>query len=74
VGDMLFLTDAQNVKNCLTYFNFNWPEVLKKVFLSMLSHHVLLDEILIADDGSDDQTRTLIAIFENKLPIPIRHF
>jgi glycosyltransferase involved in cell wall biosynthesis len=32
------------------------------------------DEILIADDGSDDDTKQMILKFSARIPIPIKHF
>ncbi len=53
---------------------YNWHQALELVLLSVKKQNVLPDEILIADDGSTDETKTLITSFQKELPIPIHHF
>jgi len=53
---------------------FNWPEALQLVLTSLLQQTILPDEIIIADDGSDEATRHTINLFRKKFPIPVRHF
>jgi glycosyltransferase involved in cell wall biosynthesis len=53
---------------------YNWPEALDLVLKSALSQTHLPDEILIADDGSRDETKQLVGQFQQKGPVPIRHF
>jgi glycosyltransferase involved in cell wall biosynthesis len=53
---------------------YNWPKSLDLVLKSALSQTHLPDEILIADDGSRDETKQLIEQFLQKSPIPIRYF
>lgn len=52
---------------------YNWPSALRLVLESVLQQVVRPDEILIADDGSKEETKNLIAEFQKKSPIPIRH-
>lgn len=53
---------------------YNWPEALRLVLESVLTQHVLPDEIVIADDGSGEPTKAVIDAFRQKSPIPVRHF
>lgn len=53
---------------------YNWPEALRLVLQSILRQTYMPDEIIIADDGSRDDTRTLIDSFRDKFPVPLRHF
>lgn len=53
---------------------YNWPQALKLVLDSILHQTILPDEILIADDGSDELTKQLIDSYRQKLTIPIKHF
>ncbi len=53
---------------------YNWPQALELVLLSVKRQSTLPNEVLIADDGSTDETKTLIATFQKIFPIPIRHF
>ncbi|GHE43571.1 glycosyltransferase family 2 protein [Sphingobacterium griseoflavum] len=48
---------------------YNWPEALELVLLSVAKQSVLPDQIVIADDGSDQRTAALIAGFRRDLPI-----
>lgn len=53
---------------------YNWPQALNLVLKSALSQTQLPNEILIADDGSNAETKQLIEQFQKNSPIPIRHF
>jgi len=53
---------------------YNWPEALELVFKSILRQSVKVNEILIADDGSDDRTKAMIAAFRGGTTIPVKHF
>lgn len=53
---------------------YNWPQALELVLKSALSQTVFPDEILIADDGSREETKELIAQFQVKSPVTIQHF
>jgi glycosyltransferase involved in cell wall biosynthesis len=48
---------------------YNNPEWLKKVLWGYLSQSVIPDEIIIADDGSGEETRLLINSFSDRLPV-----
>lgn len=52
---------------------YNWPEALEQTLLSVQRQVVLPDEVIIADDGSKEQTRALIARFQEKFPVPLHH-
>lgn len=53
---------------------YNWPEALNLVLQSALKQTKLPNEILIADDGSKEETKNLIEKFQLVSSIPIRHF
>jgi glycosyltransferase involved in cell wall biosynthesis len=48
---------------------YNNPEWLKKVLWGYLSQSMIPDEIIIADDGSGEETRVLINSFRDRLPV-----
>lgn len=50
---------------------YNWPEALELLLLSVLNQTVLPNEVIIADDGSRDNTKQLIEDFQIKFPIPL---
>jgi glycosyltransferase involved in cell wall biosynthesis len=62
------------MKTSLLISTYNWPRALELVLLSAANQKVMPDEILIADDGSTEETKDLIESFKKKLLIPIYHF
>jgi glycosyltransferase involved in cell wall biosynthesis len=52
---------------------YNWPKALNLVLLSVLNQRQLPTEIVIADDGSKEETKNLIDSYRDKLSIPIKH-
>ena len=63
-----------NYTSALLISTYNWPESLNLVLKSVLRQSVLPNEILIADDGSKNETKQLIEDFQKKCVIPIKHF
>ncbi len=52
---------------------YNWKEALELSLLSVLKQTKLPDEIIIADDGSQNDTKKLIEKFTKESPVPIIH-
>ncbi|MEI6946001.1 glycosyltransferase family 2 protein [Paraflavisolibacter sp. H34] len=52
---------------------YNWPSALRLCLQSVLEQVVLPDEIIIADDGSGAETGALVADFQRRSPVPLRH-
>lgn len=52
---------------------YNWPAALCLCLVSIRNQSVLPNEIIIADDGSRDDTRTLIEKETKNFPVPIIH-
>lgn len=52
---------------------YNWQEALELLLLSVLNQTVLPNEVIIADDGSREETKQLIASFQRKFPVPLIH-
>ncbi len=53
---------------------YNWKEALELVLLSALNQTILPDEIIVADDGSKEDTQLLISNFSKQFShIPIIH-
>ena len=63
----------QNLTVSLIITTYNRPDALQKVLHSILTQTVLPQEILIADDGSTNETAQVITQFAKKSPIPVRH-
>lgn len=52
---------------------YNWPDALELVFESILLQKKLPDEVIIADDGSGEETTNLINRYKKLLHIPVKH-
>lgn len=61
------------MKTSLIISTYNWPQALKLVLKSVKNQSELPDEVLIADDGSTEETRQLISDFQKNFPVPIIH-
>ncbi len=60
--------------NCtLIICTYNWPEALSLVLSSIASQSVLPNEIIVADDGSDESTAKVIEEISNQISTPIIH-
>lgn len=62
------------MRTALLISTYNWVESLELVLKSALLQTQFPNEILIADDGSNSQTKKLIEQFQQKNIIPIHHF
>jgi glycosyltransferase involved in cell wall biosynthesis len=60
-------------KSSLVTPTYNWPEALELLLLSIKNQRVLPDEVLIADDGSREETTILIQKFQVDFPVPLIH-
>ena len=61
------------MKISLVITTYNWPEALELVLLSLLKQSVLPCEILIADDGSSEETKKLIERYSIMFKSGINH-
>ncbi|MAN59391.1 MAG: glycosyl transferase [Flavobacteriaceae bacterium] len=61
------------MKTSLLISTYNWPEALELVLKSAENQSVLPDEILLADDGSREETTRLIETFKKGSSIPVVH-
>ncbi|MEM5539552.1 glycosyltransferase family 2 protein [Olleya sp. AS48] len=63
----------KHLKTTLLIATYNWPEALDLVLQSALNQSQLPDEVIIADDGSTNDTKVLIDSFKTKFEIPLIH-
>lgn len=61
------------LKTTLLISTYNWTEALQLVLLSAKNQTVQPSEILIADDGSKEETRFLVEEFIKNSATPVRH-
>lgn len=57
----------------LVIATYNWTEALHLCLLSVKQQIMLPKEVIIADDGSDDNTKNLIQKMQEDYPVPIVH-
>jgi glycosyltransferase involved in cell wall biosynthesis len=57
----------------LVITTYNWPKALEQVLTSVKNQQVLPLEVVIADDGSENETREMITHFQKLFPCPIQH-
>lgn len=64
---------STGIKISLIIATYNWPKALELTLLSVLAQKELPYEVVIADDGSKQETQEVINMFKNKLTIPLVH-
>ncbi|WP_407428816.1 glycosyltransferase family 2 protein [Arcticibacter sp.] len=52
---------------------YNWPEALNLCLISISKQCVLPNEVIIADDGSTEETRKLVQEHQLNFPVPLIH-
>ncbi|WP_207432864.1 glycosyltransferase family 2 protein [Sabulibacter ruber] len=60
-------------KCSLIISTYNWPKALDLCLQSVARQVLLPQEVLIADDGSGQETRELIEHFQKRFPVPLIH-
>lgn len=61
------------MKIAILVSTYNWPQALELSIRSILHQTQLPDEIIIADDGSDNKTKELIERLRQESPVSIIH-
>ncbi|MEZ4795891.1 MAG: glycosyltransferase family 2 protein [Flavobacteriaceae bacterium] len=61
------------MKTALLISTYNWPEALELVLKSLENQTIKPTEVLIADDGSADATKSLIETFKKQSSVLIKH-
>lgn len=62
-----------STKSSLIISTYNWPEALRLCLLSVKEQSVLPDEVIIADDGSTEETIDIIESIRPAFPVRIVH-
>ena len=57
----------------LVVTTYNRPDALELVLRSAAAQRELPDEVIVADDGSGEPTRALVARLAEGFPVPLRH-
>lgn len=70
---LTFRTFAGDMKTTLIISTYNFPVALNLCLESITRQTVLPDEVVIADDGSGEETRQLIGQWRQLLSMPVKH-
>lgn len=62
------------ITSTLIIATYNWHQALELVLISVQNQSILPSEIIIADDGSTEETKLLIKKFKSIFSIPLVHF
>lgn len=52
---------------------YNWPQALEKVLRALARQTLLPAEVIVADDGSGEDTRACLQRMAASYPVPLRH-
>ncbi len=52
---------------------YNRPDALRKVLKGLMHQLLMPDEVIIADDGSTEETRMAVSGIQDACPFPLRH-
>jgi len=52
---------------------YNWPQALELLLLSITKQTVMPNEVIVADDGSREDTKALLKKFQETFPVPLIH-
>ena len=66
-------THVSNPSNSIIVSTYNRPDALGKCVESIFYQSTLPDEIIIADDGSGEETQTMVQDLQRKSPVQIVH-
>ena len=69
----MFIFVDMKINASLVLSTYNWPEALELVLKSIAQQTLLPQEVIIADDGSKNDTKKLIEEIKKSFPIPILH-
>ena len=62
------------MKLSLIITTYNWPEALFLVLKSINNQTILPNEVIVADDGSQNETRKLIEMINESFDFEVNHF
>jgi glycosyltransferase involved in cell wall biosynthesis len=63
----------RSVHISLVISTYNWPQALDLVLRSVERQRRMPDEVLVADDGSGEETARLVAAWSERLCVPVHH-
>ncbi len=70
---VLDITGRSTMKISVIVTTYNSPDFLRKVLDSLLVQSRMPDEVIIADDGSGEETAAVVRTFTEKAPFAVHH-
>lgn len=61
------------MKTSLLITTYNWPAALEATLRSVSRQTVMPDEVIVADDGSREDTAVLVQEWASRVPVPLQH-
>ena len=61
------------MKVSVVALTYNWPAARDRPLASLAAQTRLPDEVIVADDGSGEETRALVERMARDYPVPLRH-
>lgn len=52
---------------------YNWPQALDRVLAALAQQHQAQMEVIVADDGSREETKAVVQKWQQQSPFPIKH-
>lgn len=67
------MPNSARFASSLVVSTYNWPVALAVILESVRAQRVLPDEVIVADDGSLDDTRAVVVREAGTFPVPLHH-
>lgn len=61
------------MKVSVVVLTYNWPSALGRLLETLATQSRMPDEVIVADDGSGEDTAALLARLAGQFPVPLRH-
>jgi len=61
------------LKVSVVLLTYNWPQALERMLEGLARQSQLPYEVIVADDGSTEETAALVQRMAASFPVPLRH-
>lgn len=67
------MSDGLELKISVILLTYNWPQALERMLEGLARQTQLPYEVIVADDGSTEETAALVKRMAASFPVPLRH-